>query len=285
MSKQFSRRSLRHRLRSAFHRNFVAHFPRSVSSDNKPVSLLIPLAEKDLNLIRISLPQILKQLNHPVERCFLVSPPSPEIRKFADEHSVELLIEDEILPSEVSECEAKLPPGFRRGWLRQQLIKLSFPLWTNSQRMVVFDADTFPVRPLPFWTGEGKPILYSSDEYNPDYAAMNHRLIPEMPRYPYSFVAHQMGFEARTLTELHETLEKLHQCSWIGAIYRHLVPNTRACFSEYELYGNFSLSFTASSPEVRYWFNQKVSLGNFEPNFALHRSARFNSISSHQPTQ
>lgn len=262
-------------------RYFLAWLPRELIAPSlEPVSLLFPLAPKDLARAARAIPAVKALINHHVDRIYLVTPPSEEIADFCCQIGAEHVIETDVLSEDVLKFQADNKR--LNGWYRQQFIKLSFPYFLSDERVITFDSDTRPVRPVTFWDEKERTVFYSSDERNADFLRPVPTLLGAENTHPYSFVSHCMGFERERMLELHRLIEERSGQAWEKSILSCVHEDCLTGFSEFELYGNFMCKFHEDKKLLTYWYNRKVPLDVFlsEQNIPF-QYKRFNFISSH----
>ena len=109
----------------------------------------------------------------------------------------------------------------------QQLIKLSCDQLCKAENILALDADTVLTRPQIYQ--ERQSLFNVSDErYQPYYQAV-HRLLPDIPIFPYSFVSHHMVFTKSCLRGLKTCLEQRGR-KWFQAILDAIRPGGNAGF-------------------------------------------------------
>lgn len=216
-----------------------------------PVSVLIPIHPKDLWIGRYSVKYLKKNLLHPISEILIVSPYDEEIKEWCREEGLEWLDESESVDWTLEQLGERLPEWAqnRKGWLFQQLIKLSADKLCKEEHILVLDADTLLVKERSFIVN-GEVSLDYSHERNLLYLKSYRHLIGEAPSSWVSFVTHYMFMEKTILTQLKERIQSHCGASWdeaIVALGSDEIWTTREnevypfnFFSEYEIYGNFS---------------------------------------------
>ena len=266
-------RQLRYRL----HRHVISWWPRRYAASARPVTVLMPLAVKDLARAHVALGALREHLLHPIERVVVPGQKSAEIARFCADHGAVYVDETEVLPRAVLDLDYTARGYNLNGWMRQQILKLTAPSYAGAGDFAVFDSDTVLLRGVSFFEG-ARQILFTADEYVGDYHAMNERLLGPLPRQPRSFVAHFMLFQADVLAELTRAVEARQGCSLTEAVLKNLDRSTVSGLSEYELYGNFLMHTRPDAACARYWYNVKAK--SLRPG-ARFSARRFNSVSDH----
>ena len=168
---------------------------------------------------------------------------------------------------------SKMPENnkHRAGWYLQQFIKIA-SLINNppGECHLIWDSDTIPLKPLNFFTDEGKLVFYKSHERNPDYLPPIERLLGSTNRLQFSFIAQCLPYKSDWAQEFAERLEQLSSKSWEEAIIDAIDFSKISGFSEYETLGAYALEKHANEFEVinRPWFRYGGTLlgniGNME---------------------
>lgn len=208
----------------------------------EPLDVVIPVTEKDLDVLPLCIEGVRRQVNGPLGRIYIVgSGQSEALRRTAATLGCVYADEREVLGYGPGDIEGAVTPGGtdRRGWVYQQLLKLAGNVGT-SRHFLVIDSDHILVAPHTFVTAGGRSVLYCSREYHGAYFRAIRRLMGEgFAVAPLSFVAHKMVFDRRRLADLRHLLESRGE-RWDRAIIGSLDMTEGASpFSEYELYGNF----------------------------------------------
>jgi hypothetical protein len=241
---------------SALHKHIFVHFPRHFERASEPVTLVMPVAVKDLHQAEHAIASVRAHLMHPVAQIILVGQSSPDIAALAARVGATYIDEEHVLPAPVRAFRYVTRHRNRNGWIRQQILKLMADEFASTNRLLILDSDTLLVRDLSF-VHKGKPVLFTSDEYNPTYHACSRRLLGPLRDYPRSFIAHCMLYERPALQALKAAITARHACHWTDAILHSIDISVEESFSEYELYGTFIYNHLPESFQTRYWYNRK----------------------------
>ncbi len=194
---------------------------------------------------------------HPIRAIYVVAPLTENIINVCRQLGLHLIDESSVLPIQRHQI-SYFPKGIdRRGWIFQQLLKLSADEICSSDHILVIDSDTLLIRPQTFIKGP-YTILNCADEYHLPYFTCYERLIQEKPTSPFSFVCHHMLFERSKLKHLKAHIEGLHQSPWYQAIIDKAEHGEVSGFSEYETYGNFFISHYPDEFLLLYFFNANM---------------------------
>lgn len=269
-------------IRQRFHKRLWCYTPRAFAQSNKPLTVMMPLASKDIHRAGLAIESIRRHVMHPISDVVVVGEDDDAIREFCRNGSVRYINEDEVLPPSVNDPRIIKGGALRvRGWVRQQLLKLTAFDYIQADTILAYDADTYLVRDLAFFEDD-QPILFLSDEYTGRYEYLIKFLLGPVKRHPRSFVAHFMVLQRDVMKRLHEKVLSNCGLTLCDAILSKL-DIANAGLSEFEIYGNYMNSFEPEGFVTRYWYNQKVppnrrfSLNELE---AIYR--RFNSVSAHE---
>lgn len=215
-------------------------------------NIIIPLAETHVEQIKRSLPFIRKNLKHKKIIIFFDSDSKKmeELRKVTMEYK-DVYIKDEnslgnLNLANIILCIKKRGGDVKRaGWYFQQFIKMEYSLCCDDQYYLVWDADTIPLKKINF-LDDGVCLFNPKTEYHEPYFKIMSRLLKTNIGYPgYSFISEGMIFNTEIMKELIEIIDKTE---YPGAIWYEKILNAidrqnlnHSGFSEFELYGNFSL--------------------------------------------
>jgi len=137
----------------------------------------------------------------------------------------------------------------RAGWYFKQLLIFAYGMRSDSgEHYLVWDADTIPLRTLPFFDDRGRTILDRKTEHYPDYFETLKALVGIDRQVSYSFIAEHMMM-ARDIVRAFVD-EAMRGEPYSGAAFAQRVMDSisdealarGAGFSEYESYGNFATS-------------------------------------------
>jgi len=143
---------------------------------SQPTDLVIPTAPKDYNKVPFVVRQVRKHIN--IETVHVIAPTAGIKCDGAVLH-----LDADVLPYDRDE----LP--HRPSWTFQQMLKV-FQDVTDNDWFLVLDADIFPVRDIPLWNADGKPILYLGiDQYYQPYFAFNEEMLGFGKVHKWSFLS------------------------------------------------------------------------------------------------
>ena len=140
--------------------------------------------------------------------------------------------------------------AFRAGWYLQQLVKISALSRGDDDDDVVliWDADTMPLRRLEFVNPDGSLNYYKNteqikqpygDQAIDPYFVTLHNLLGLEKIVNFSFIAQCFPCYVAWAREFIAEIEAKHGCHWIEAIFASADLSKLSAFSEYETLGNY----------------------------------------------
>jgi Family of unknown function (DUF6492) len=218
-----------------------------------PLDVIIPVAEADCDVLGVTIEAVMRNLAHPVGTIWAVTAPGSKAAKVADDLGCEVVDERGVLPITRDDISYQFGSFDRSGWLFQQLLKLSADTISPENHVLILDADTVMIRPQTFTSG-GRVVLFHAFEYNPTYFEAYRSVTGLEPATRLSCTTHHMVMRRDLLVGLKELMEKRRSVPWWQAVLDTCVYETMSGFSEYEVYGNFALTF-GDGLARRWWRN------------------------------
>lgn len=218
----------------------------------KKFNVIIPAAYKDFEFLQKTIKYV--SLNIKPQKIFLII--DTRLIKFLPKKVksntlVKVLDENGLLENLSFDCVKNTlvnhgAPAKRTGWFLQQFIKLGFALskYCDTDYYLSWDADTFPLRNIEFFTSDGKPIFTKKKEHNQAYFDTLSKIL-ELGEYAdFSYIAEHMMFNKYVMTEMLGDIEKspIYGDSWYEKIINATDSTNVNSFSEFETYGNFCLN-------------------------------------------
>jgi hypothetical protein len=131
----------------------------------------------------------------------------------------------------------------RASWYFQQFVKLGYSLLGSSDGYyLIWDCDTIPLRPIAFFTEDGRPLYTMAEENHAPYFDTYERLFGYRPEYTGSFISQHIMVNSAIAREMIRDISQRHAeaPSWSWAIINNLARvKSGSLFSEYETYGNY----------------------------------------------
>ena len=204
----------------------------------EPIDIVIPIIDKDLDVLPLTLEGLRKNCNNTIDNIYLVAPSHSKIIEFANQNNLVFVDENKVLGYSVKDVDYIDRFGTNKsGWIFQQLLKLSGNVGHNRY-YVTLDADHVLLKPHTFVTDKGESVFYVSKEYYYPYYVTQKALIGYFPFQHFSYIAHKMVFDKEQIRKIHQLLENGKENTWDQVIIETLKKMPIGSFSEFELYGN-----------------------------------------------
>jgi hypothetical protein len=129
----------------------------------------------------------------------------------------------------------------RLGWYLQQLLKIAALKSANDGEIVlIWDADTIPIKPLNFIDPTGKLIFYTGVEHHEPYFKCIKSLLDIEKIVSFSFIAQCFVSNVSWVKDFCEDIETRFKLPWYEAIINCIdFHESSAGFSEYETLGTY----------------------------------------------
>lgn len=128
----------------------------------------------------------------------------------------------------------------RVGWYLQQFVKIAAVLENDpASTVLIWDADTVPLKPLEFINSEGKLIYYRGEEYRKSYFDFIELALGLKRTQTFSFIAQSLTTKVSWAKELFDSLENSAGMPWMEAILFYLNSAEPAGFAEFETLGTW----------------------------------------------
>jgi len=129
----------------------------------------------------------------------------------------------------------------RIGWYLQQFLKIECAKQQvhANDYLLIWDADTLPLKPLEFLDDKGNLYFYTGVENHAPYFDTLARLTGTKKIFDDSFIAQCIPLQANHAKEFCRTIEIIHKKDWMIAVCDCLDGSSISEFSEYESLGNF----------------------------------------------
>lgn len=151
----------------------------------------------------------------------------------------------------------------RVGWYLQQFVKISAVLAHEDRDVVlIWDADTVPLKKLTFINSSGQFIYYKGDEYRKSYFDFIERALGLKRTQNFSFIAQSFILKVSWARELTNGLAQSTQLPWIDAVLSFLDKAEPAGFAEFETLGSWIWNHHRDEIVIsdRPWYRNGLSL-------------------------
>lgn len=237
-----NRESFRRRfLRKIYYNLILACRHKMPAPSDCFIDVVIPIVEKDLDILPLSLKGIRKNVTNRIKNIYIVAPAKQAIIDFARDNGCKFVDDTTIFGYGAKSLGIKTESGAdRSGWLFQQLLKLSGAVGTEEW-FITMDADHILLRPHTFVDSRDRHVFYQSAQCHKPYYTALKKLLGDRKLDPLSFVAHKMAFNKSDLKRLRQAIEEHSpkKGSWDRIIAESLDLSSDSPFSEFETYGNF----------------------------------------------
>jgi Family of unknown function (DUF6492) len=188
-----------------------------------------------------------KILDHIQARQYLIIVPDAEVGLFRVVTPLPYLVVPESIyvGNLKDQLKKLLPPENhdRIGWYLQQFIKIAAAKeiesdMNPSELVLIWDADTVPLKDLNFMDSEGRVLYYQGSEFHQPYFAFIEKAFGFSRAHNFSFIAQCFPAKIAWVNEFCNALESFER-NWIEAIVEKLDSTQRAGFSEYESLGAY----------------------------------------------
>jgi hypothetical protein len=218
-----------------------------------PIDNVISVAcVKDLPVWRIAAPMILKHIAA-VRYTLIVPPEDTASFRSATPPEFDIVSETCILvdaKQHLARRLAETKSAGRVGWYYQQLLKIAACASCDGERVLIWDADTIPLRRLKYFDESQRPIFYKGVERHGPYFGLIEHLLGLRRNVSFSFIAQSFPVRKSWLLDCLDAIEARSGTDWISAIIAGLDPDETSGFSEYETMGAFFVSSYRSEMKV-----------------------------------
>lgn len=229
--------------------NLKKHSPSKTRID-----VIIPVANKDMKILPYCINSIQKHVKHPINKIFIISSKTDDIRTLCDINGCTFIDENIVLPIRKKDIRYNVGLKDRSGWLFQQMLKLSGDTISKLDNYLIADADNVYIRNRVFEHNK-KTIFDISDEYHRPYFETYKKLLGCDIFLPVSLISHNMLINVFVLKELKNIIEKRNHVKWYEAILKNIDQKKMSFISEQETYGNYMFQNYRNRMILEYWFN------------------------------
>lgn len=227
---------------STLPKSFNSNNSKPINPASTPITVLIPVAQKDIEMLPYVIAKVRKYVAHPIQTIVILAPSIDKIIEFCRNHNLEFLDEDIVFKrSEFDKIVASLTrPLFNRvtSWYYQQLLKLEYANHSVTENYFVIDADVILNQPLTLINEYG--YFFFRGHY-PEYEwglCSIYNLLGLKIDPSKSFVADMMIFNRRIVKQLFIDVQSY--CGMPLAKAMVFFDKKHCRFSEYEIYGYYA---------------------------------------------
>ncbi len=184
---------------------------------------------------------------------FTVIVPNSDLSRFlaVTDARFEVLSEDGFVLEIASQLRERLgSKSLRYGWYLQQFIKLAaVERFASHANVVLWDADTIPLKAITFFKNDGRPTYFLGTEHHLPYFGVIEKTLGIDRYFSQSFVAQSFPVLASHAQLFFRYIEQRSGCPWHEAFLGAIDFDQESGFSEYETLGTF----------VRYFFPNEIA--------------------------
>lgn len=208
--------------------------------------VVMPVLKRDWPAAERGLPYVLQNL--PLRRLVVLSAPDilPLLPKderivFVDENT---LCPGLTLAAVKEVIYRRIYTDKRAGWYFQQFLKLAYARICEGPAYISWDADTIPLRPIPYQNAAGQYLFTLKEEHHAPYFDTIRALFGLEKQCPESFIAENMIFDAALVRGMLAEIEANEALEggpfWeriLNAIDKEQLAGS--AFSEFETFGSY----------------------------------------------
>lgn len=235
--------------------------PETHPTDRIPsLELLYVATAKDFQILNLTISTTVDSLsNFHLSKISIIAPKAhiEALRHSLPELLVPVnLISEESLVSSLEIEELKKKFLERYGWVLQQLLKVLFVSQSESDGVLVVDADTALLCQRAWLDFSGLQVLTPTWEYHrPYYEFLQEYKIGKIPP-DFTFVPHHMLFQPQIMREILDALRWTESKAIIRTLISSSQHQENSPFSiDYELYAQFLCSFYPEKVSLEKWGN------------------------------
>lgn len=235
---------------------------------NKKVNACIVSSTQEIDLLPLSTEAILASQEKSLQKCFLVAPGEEiESIKRVIPSEFSMVADEDLMGIKLRLFIDQNFPKDRRGWIKQQILKILAAKNLGAEGTLLVDADTILLRPQNWLSSDGVQNLQVSIEYHSPYQEQYERFMLSssyenqklIGRTKVSFVTHHQLMQASILDEIFGSTEETFQEGlqrWLKSI-DFSKSNSPAC--EWHTYGTFMATNFPSRIHLTQWRNLGLS--------------------------
>jgi hypothetical protein len=237
---------------------FKFRFNAHVESQKVSMEIVYVVADKDLQVLPISIASLHHITGIDITRIVLIARPGGSVEDFARDCNLVFVNENDILGFGTDKYVYPYSSGARSGWLYQQMLKFGWSFKTQAQSYIVVDSDTVFVNDVSFFSA-GKYHFFASTEWNPPYSLAYEKLLGEKDESLWSYTAHMMIFDVYAVKVLLSSIGIRQGGSWHNAIANMRSVDPHSCFSEYHTYASWFIKHNPKKSYIIPLYNKSLS--------------------------
>ena len=266
-------------------------YQKSKESASKKIDLVFVATLKDFEVLKISLPLAVRAIPKNQLGTVQIVVPKIEVnlckKAFVNFNpKVKVMDEDLLLCREDRE---KLVNKFqdRYTWVLQQLLKVASVLKSDSEAVLIVDADTLLLNRRVWLNSDDSQILQISEEYNSDYYDFLTNLGIGKNPPKYTHITHHMLIQKSFLVEVLERIGVNDPHDLVNLLVKNVEIKSKSPICvDFELYAQYMMSNHRDKVVLSRWCNLGIPVKHFKfvtrSNFRLKLlGILFHSVSFH----
>lgn len=207
-------------------------------NDNHKIAFLTPTIRRDLERFKL-LSASLNQFYHGSYRHYVIVPANDlsTFKSQINDNHIIFLAEEDIIPSY---CYPFSKSFFgikrHRGWLIQQIVKLSAPQFIEDENIIAIDSDIILIRPFNegiFFEDRVLKLFKTPQLIHEHWIKASMRILKldKLIEPQIDYIGNLIGWKRSVLKKMQEYIESLHHKAWPKVFLKE------PFFSEYNTYG------------------------------------------------
>jgi hypothetical protein len=253
-------------IKTDINRFFKANSMASGGADSKgmPVDILIVASKKDFAKLPLVVSQARKHIFQTEFNSVSIVVPQSEINHEIllglRKNSFVKVVSEDVFISKASQDQIRSIFSKRYGWVLQQLLKIEFVRNSESNGVLVLDADTLLTKDRSWLDSRGNQILTPTWENHKPYYKFLSRLGLDDSKFEYSFVPHHMLIKPFRLNECLNKFGVSPLENLLSKILKHEYAVDDSPFSlDYEMYAQFMMEFYPEEITLSKWSNLQIN--------------------------
>jgi hypothetical protein len=213
---------------------------------NYPIEVVFVSAEKDFDILVLSIESIRKYLSQPISKIVLVAPKSEASLKIAKDYEIEFLDEADIFDLGIFKkwlIDNKIEMNHTPTWYYQQFLKLMYARHTVSDHYFIVDADIIFMKPFVMYSEYGITTYYIGGNSGREMSQTStERIFQDSGIYKpeFSFISDLMLFDSSVVRNMLDFVEEKSNLPFYQAAMFAEKSVNISRFSEYEMYGIYA---------------------------------------------
>ena len=259
------------------------------------IEILIPVAPKDLDMLEIVIKCALDSSENRI-RLVTIVVPDDSLHTFEAEIQswnidlLKVIPESVFIPFDLLSSIRDIF-GNRSGWVIAEFLKLAFVCTSNSDGVLVIDADTILFKKKVWLDSSGVQALMPVVEFHPEYFEFLERCGVKFSNAKSSFMSHHMLLQPVIYKEFFEILAKSSLYELLELIRRNRSEDSLSPFCLcYEAYSHYLVEHFEAKFRLEKWSNLRIKRSKLlNGSISIHnlrkKYRKYSSVSAHSYIQ